>query len=170
MRRIPAHSPPPYMAADAPVFSCLPNVCAPKGSRKQSESPLVAPRLSIQSQRIESKGQPCRGETPAAKKKSLKNVSIFKNPFLPSFPNVWGRRFPKGDRKALWSRPQARNPCRKKEKFEERLHWQQGSQTCERFRPPAGVRGTFHHWKVPKGCRGRRKGACLIAAPGPLRC
>ena len=36
-----------------------------------------------------------------------------------------------------------------------------------RFRPPAGGRGTFHHWKVPKGCRGRPKGACLVAAPGP---
>ena len=39
--------------------------------------------------------------------------------------------------------------------------------SCERFRPPAGGRGTFHHWKVPKGCRGRPKGACLMAAPGP---
>ena len=39
--------------------------------------------------------------------------------------------------------------------------------TCGRFRPRAGGRGTFHHWKVPKGCRGRPKGACLMAAPGP---
>ena len=39
--------------------------------------------------------------------------------------------------------------------------------TCERFRPPAGGRGTFPHGKVPKGCRGRPKGACLMAAPGP---
>ena len=39
--------------------------------------------------------------------------------------------------------------------------------SCGRFRPPAGGRGTFHHWKVPKGCRGRPKGACLMAAPGP---
>ena len=38
---------------------------------------------------------------------------------------------------------------------------------CGRFRPPAGGRGTFHHWKVPKGCRGRPKGACGVAAPGP---
>ena len=29
-----------------------------------------------------------------------------------------------------------------------------------RFRPPAGGRGTFPHGKVPKGCRGRPKGAC----------
>ncbi len=39
--------------------------------------------------------------------------------------------------------------------------------SCERFRPPAGGRGTFPHGKVPKGCRGRPKGACLMAAPGP---
>ena len=38
---------------------------------------------------------------------------------------------------------------------------------CGRFRPPAGGRGTFPHGKVPKGCRGRPKGACLMAAPGP---
>ena len=41
------------------------------------------------------------------------------------------------------------------------------SVSCGRFRPPAGGRGTFHHWKVPKGCRGRPKGACGMAAPGP---
>ena len=38
---------------------------------------------------------------------------------------------------------------------------------CERFRPPAGGRGTFPHGKVPKGCRGRPKGAWNMAAPGP---
>ena len=36
-----------------------------------------------------------------------------------------------------------------------------------RFRPPAGGRGTFPHGKVPKGCRGRPKGAWNMAAPGP---
>ena len=41
------------------------------------------------------------------------------------------------------------------------------SVSCGRFRPPAGGRGTFPHGKVPKGCRGRPKGACLMAAPGP---
>ena len=41
------------------------------------------------------------------------------------------------------------------------------SVSCGRFRPPAGGRGTFPHGKVPKGCRGRPKGACLVAAPGP---
>ena len=47
------------------------------------------------------------------------------------------------------------------------LAFHKKSISCERFRPPAGGRGTFHHWKVPKGCRGRPKGACLMAAPGP---
>ena len=47
------------------------------------------------------------------------------------------------------------------------LAFHKKSVSCERFRPPAGGRGTFHHWKVPKGCRGRPKGACLMAAPGP---
>ncbi len=47
------------------------------------------------------------------------------------------------------------------------LAFHKGSVSCGRFRPPAGGRGTFHHWKVPKGCRGRPKGAGLLAAPGP---
>ena len=41
------------------------------------------------------------------------------------------------------------------------------SVSCGRFRPPAGGRGTFPHGKVPKGRRGRPKGACGMAAPGP---
>ena len=134
---------------------------------------------------------------------------------------VRGRRFPKGDRKALWSPPQRRNPLGYGEKKgrpvscllqEVCFLWEvspkhigmgpEGVQgaigkppgrlrrgetlcdaekrkvglfpafckklvSCGRFRPPAGGRGTFHHWKVPKGCRGRPKGACLVAAPGP---
>ena len=47
------------------------------------------------------------------------------------------------------------------------LAFHKKSVSCERFRPPAGGRGTFPHGKVPKGCRGRPKGACLMAAPGP---
>ena len=79
-----------------------------------------------------------------------------------------GRRFPKGERKALWSPPQRRNPLgygeRKVGPFPVLC---KKSVSCGRFRPPAGGRGTFHHWKVPKGCRGRPKGACGVAAPGP---
>ena len=47
------------------------------------------------------------------------------------------------------------------------LAFHKESVSCGRFRPPAGGRGTFPHGKVPKGCRGRPKGACLMAAPGP---
>ena len=78
------------------------------------------------------------------------------------------RRGPGGDRKAPWSPPQRRNPPqnrKSKEGFSFAFH--KKSVSCGRFRPPAGGRGTFHHWKVPKGCRGRPKGACLMAAPGP---
>ena len=58
---------------------------------------------------------------------------------------------------------------RKTGKYKEGLSFaiHKKSVTCERFRPPAGGRGTFPHGKVPKGCRGRPKGACLMAAPGP---
>ena len=38
----------------------------------------------------------------------------FPLPRQKSTPVVATRRFPKGDRKALWSRPQARNPCLRK--------------------------------------------------------
>ena len=55
----------------------------------------------------------------------------------------------------------------KKESKALSLAFHKGSVSCGRFRPPAGGRGTFPHGKVPKGCRGRPKGACLMAAPGP---
>ena len=78
------------------------------------------------------------------------------------------RRFPKGDRKALWSPPQRRNPPQSRKSEEGfSLAFHKKSVSCGRFRPPAGGRGTFPHGKVPKGCRGRPKGACLMAAPGP---
>ena len=84
------------------------------------------------------------------------------------FNKVWARRFPKGDRKALWSPPQRRNPLRcGKRKLGPFPACRKEFVSCERFRPPAGGRGTFPHGKVPKGCRGRPKGACLMAAPGP---
>ena len=85
-----------------------------------------------------------------------------------SFNKYGGRRFPKGDRKALWSPPQRRNPlCYRKSRVGLSLAIHKKSVSCGRFRPPAGGRGTFPHGKVPKGCRGRPKGACLVAAPGP---
>ena len=44
-----------------------------------------------------------RGEIPATTKSSRRQPQKLRR-----------RRFPKGDRKALWSRPQARNPCLRK--------------------------------------------------------
>ena len=70
--------------------------------------------------------------------------------------------------KPPWSPPQRRNPLRygaRKEGPFPAFHLK--FVPCGRFRPPAGGRGTFPHGKVPKGCRGRPKGACLMAAPGP---
>ena len=79
------------------------------------------------------------------------------------------RRFPKGDRKALWSPPQRRNPLRNIKKKEKSFPL-----------PPTSnlflVRGFARlradevlspRGKVPKGRRGRPKGACGMAAPGP---
>ena len=112
---------------------------------------------------------------PPAKQK--KKVKLFPLPttsnlfFVAIFALQQGmdpRRFPKGDRKALWSPPQRRNPlCYRKSKVGLFLAIHKKSVSCGRFRPPAGGRGTFPHGKVPKGCRGRPKGACLMAAPGP---
>ena len=78
------------------------------------------------------------------------------------------RRGSGGKRKAPWSPSQRRNLLRygaRKEGPFPAFHLKFVS--CGRFRPPAGGRGTFPHGKVPKGCRGRPKGACLMAAPGP---
>ena len=62
------------------------------------------------------------------------------------------------------AKPSAKQKVTKKHLF---LASHKKSVSCGRFRPPAGGRGTFPHGKVPKGCRGRPKGACLMAAPGP---
>ena len=132
----------------------------PKISKGRAESPLVAS---------------AEAKSPAKRKKKVK---LFPLPttsnlfFVTIFALQQGmdpRRFPKGDRKALWSPPQRRNPLRNRKKKVKlfSLAFHKKSVSCGRFRPPAGGRGTFHHWKVPKGCRGRPKGACLMAAPGP---
>ena len=82
---------------------------------------------------------------------------------------VGPRRFPKGDRKALWSPPQRRNPLRNRKK-----------KVSSFPLPPTGnlfLVGGFvrlradevlsPRGKVPKGRRGRPNGACGMAAPGP---
>ena len=62
---------------------------------------------------------------------------------------------------------EAKSPKKRKNKRRFSPASYKKSVSCGRFRPPAGGRGTFPHGKVPKGCRGRPKGACLMAAPGP---
>ena len=73
----------------------------------------------------------------------------------------------RNERKAPWSPPQRRNPLQNQRKESPFPAFRKKSISCERFRPPAGGRGTFHHWKVPKGCRGRLTKTSYIAAPGP---
>ena len=174
------------------------NRWAPKVSKGRPKSPLVAS--------AEAKPSSKEGPFPCLPQKSCSS----RTPFCCKGT----RRFPKGDRKALWSPPQRRNPLARKAlslAFHKKavpsaslllqgdpkvskgrsesplvasaeakpsakqrkarelffLAFHKESASCGRFRPPAGGRGTFPHGKVPKGCRGRPKGACLMAAPGP---
>ena len=112
-------------------------------------------------------------KSPKKRKKKVKLFSLppTRNLFLwpPSASTGGPRRGPGGDRKAPWSPPQRRNPPAKQKKESKLLSiaLRKKPVSCGRFRPPAGGRGTFPHGKVPKGCRGRPKGACLMAAPGP---
>ena len=111
---------------------CKP-VATPKVSKGRSESPLVA----------SAEAKPCETEK-ARRPFSLPST---RNPFFvenPSASRGGPRRFPKGDRKALWSPPQRRNPAKQKRArnpFSLAIHKE--PVPCERFRPPAGGRGTF---------------------------
>ena len=78
------------------------------------------------------------------------------------------RRGPGGDRKAPWSHPQVRNPA-KREK-QERLFPLPSTRNVFLVRGFARLRADevlSPRGKVPKGRRGRPKGACGVAAPGP---
>ena len=78
------------------------------------------------------------------------------------------RRGPGGDRKAPWSHPQVRNPA-KREK-QERLFPLPFTRNVFLVRGFARLRADevlSPRGKVPKGRRGRPKGACLVDAPGP---
>ena len=78
------------------------------------------------------------------------------------------RRFPKGDRKALWSPPQRRNPLRnKKERKALSLATTRNLSLVGGFVRLRADEVLSPRGKVPKGRRGRPKGACLVAAPGP---
>ena len=94
-----------------------------------------------------------------------------RNPFPvenPSASRGGPRRFPKGDRKAPWSHPQVRNPA-KREK-QERLFPLPSTRNVFLVRGFARLRADevlSPRGKVPKGRRGRPRGACGMAAPGP---
>ena len=124
----------------------------PKVSKGRPESPLVAS--------AEAKPSSKEGPFPCLPQKSC------------SFCLPFAARGPEGFQRAI-GKPFGRlrrgeTLCEtEKSKGALFLAFHKESVSCGRFRPPAGGRGTFHHWKVPKGCRGRPKGACLMAAPGP---
>ena len=129
----------------------------PKVSKGRSESPLVAS--------AEAK--------PSVKQEKVRKVLSFafhKKFFSRATPLL--RRGPEGVQGASGKPPgrlrRGETP-RKTEKARKLffLASHKESVSCGRFRPPAGGRGTFPHGKVPKGCRGRPKGACGVAAPGP---
>ena len=88
---------------------------------------------------------------------------------MQGFQQVWGPKVSKGRAESPLVASAEAKPFVIREKqgrlFSLAFHKKPAS--CGRFRPPAGGRGTFPHGKVPKGCRGRPKGACLMAAPGP---
>ncbi len=127
----------------------------PKGDRKALWSPPQR-RNPLRNRKKQGSSFPC----PAQETYFLR---------CPSASTGGRRRFPKGDRKALWSPPQRRNPLRNIKKKEKSFPL-----------PPTSnlflVRGFARlradevlspRGKVPKGRRGRPKGACLMAAPGP---
>ena len=79
------------------------------------------------------------------------------------------RRGPGGDRKAPWSPPQRRNPLRNRKK-KVKLFPLPVTRNLFLVRGFARLRADevlSPRGKVPKGRRGRPKGACGMAAPGP---
>ena len=87
----------------------------------------------------------------------------------PSALTGWAPKVSKGRPESpLVASAEAKPPAKqKKERKILSLASHKKSVSCGRFRPPAGGRGTFPRGKVPKGRRGRPKGACGVAAPGP---
>ena len=141
------------------LFFAPPLCCkGPKVSKGRSESPLVAS---------------AEAKSPKKRKKKVKLFSLppTRNLFLVA-PIRFNRWAPKGSRgrpeSPLVASAEAKPPAKqKKESKLLSIALRKKPVSCGRFRPPAGGRGTFPHGKVPKGCRGRPKGACLMAAPGP---
>ena len=131
----------------------------PKESRGRPESPLVASAEAKSSAKQE-------------EYKEGPSLAFHKKPVFcctNSLMQQGGPKVSKGRSESpLVASAEAKSPeKRKKESKALSLASHKKSVSCGRFRPPAGGRGTFPHGKVPKGCRGRPKGACLMAAPGP---
>ena len=129
----------------------------PKGSRGRAESPLVAS---------------AEAKAPKKQKKVIsfpclsQEISCGPHPLQQGGP----RRFPKGDRKALWSPPQRRNPLRNKKRKKERLFPLPPQETCllwevssacgrTRYFPRAG--------KYPKGAGGGQRVHVSWPPPDP---
>ena len=107
----------------------------PKVAKGRSESPLVAS--------AEAKPSAKRGKARRAFLLPFHKQSISCS--TPHSQQRNPRRFPKGDRKALWSPPQRRNPPRNREKARRAfpLPFHKKAVSCARFRPPVGGRGTL---------------------------
>ena len=84
------------------------------------------------------------------------------------FSSKGPRRFPKGERKALWSPPQRRNPAKqRKARKPPSLPSTRNLFLVRGFVRLRADEVLSPRGKVPKGRRGRPRGACGMAAPGP---
>ena len=131
---------------------CKP-VATPKVSKGRAESPLVA----------SAEAKPCETEK-ARRPFSLPST---RNPFLVETPiciKRWAPKVSKGRSESpLVASAEAKSSAKqKKESKALSLAFHKGSVSCERFRPPAGGRGTFpareSTQRVPgaaKGCMSR---------------
>ena len=129
----------------------------PKESRGRPESPLV---VSAEAKAPKKQKKESKALSLAIHKKSISCGSH-------SLQQGWPPKVSKGRSESpLVASAEAKSPEKKRVKTLS-FATHKKSVSCGRFRPPAGGRGTFPHGKVPKGCRGRPKGACLMAAPGP---
>ena len=156
-------------------------------NRKKQGSSFPCPAQETYFLRLPSASTGGRRRFPKGDRKALWSPPQRRNPLrnrkkgqrsfsLPSIRNLLfvadfvhlRRRFPKGDRKALWSPPQRRNPLRNRKK--EKLFPLPSTRNVFLVRGFVRLRADevlSPRGKVPKGRRGRPKGACLMAAPGP---
>ena len=142
-------------ARTASRHSFCPPRRSPGGDRKAPWSPPQR-RNPLRNRKVQGRPFPCLSQETC--------FLLYKFPYAARGPKVSKGR----SESPLVASAEAKSPeKRKKESKALSLASHKKSISCGRFRPPAGGRGTFPHGKVPKGCRGRPKGACLMAAPGP---